>query len=230
MAEFPSGTVAFLFTDIEGSTRLWEERPQAMVVALERHFSILREAIAAHNGVLFKTIGDAVQAAFPTVPSALETALAAQLALRREPWADVGALRVRMAIHAGDATPSDGDYLAPALNRLSRVLSVGYGEQILLTNTARALATLPVGYAIQDLGPHRLRDLLEAEHLFQLCGPGLPAEFPPLKNLDALPNNLPAQPTPLIGREDELAALREILSAAGTRLVTIVGSGGTGKT
>ena len=119
-----------------------------------------------------------------------------------------------MAIHAGEATPKDGDYLAPALNRLARVLATGYGEQILLTDTARALATtLPLGYALQDLGKHRLRDLIEAERIFQLCGPGLPAEFPPLKSLDQQPTNLPTQPTALIGRERELAALRAVLSA-----------------
>ena len=136
-----------------------------------------------------------------------------------------------MAIHAGEATPKDGDYLAPALNRLSRVLATGYGEQILLTDTARALATAPpLGYALQDLGKHRLRDLIEAERIFQLCGPGLPADFPPLKSLDQQPTNLPTQPTALIGRERELAALRTVLSAQETRLITLVGPGGTGKT
>jgi class 3 adenylate cyclase len=231
MPEYPSGTVAFLFTDIEGSTKRWETNQQAMQTAVERHFALLREAIAAQDGVHFKTIGDAIQAAFPTVPKAVTAAINAQVALRRADWGDLGPLRVRMAIHAGDATPHGGDYLAPALNRLSRVLGTGYGEQILLTDTARTLATtLPAGFALQDLGRHRLRDLLEAEHVFQLCGPGLPAEFPPLKSLDQQPNNLPAQPTALIGREDELAALREMLVAPETRLVTLSGPGGTGKT
>ncbi len=230
MADLPSGTVTFLFTDIEGSTRRWETDRQAMSQAVERHFALLGEAIATHDGVLFKTIGDAVQAAFPTVPKAIAAAIDAQIALRREDWGDLGPIRVRMAIHAGDATPRDGDYLAPALNRLARVLGTGYGEQILLTDTARALASaLPVGYALQDLGRHRLRDLLEAEHLFQLCGPGLPAEFPPLKSLDRQPNNLPAQPTPLIGREAELASLHATLTAPDTRLITLIGPGGTGK-
>ena len=231
MADLPSGTVAFLFTDIEGSTKRWESDRQAMGHAVERHFALLGEAIAAHDGALFKTIGDAAQAAFPTVPKAIAAAIDAQIALRREDWGDLGRLPVRMAIHAGDATPRDGDYLAPALNRLARVLGTGYGEQILLTDTARALAdTLPVGYALQDLGRHRLRDLLEAEHLFQLCGPGLPAEFPLLKSLDRQPNNLPAQPTPLIGREQELASLHATLTAPNTRLITLIGPGGTGKT
>ena len=207
-----SGTVSFLFTDIEGSTALWERDRQAMSAAVERHFALLDEAVSAQNGVLFKTIGDATQAALPTVPNAIAAAIAAQLALRREDWGDLGPLRVRMAIHAGEATPKDGDYLAPALNRLARVLATGYGEQILLTDTARALATtLPVGYALQDLGKHRLRDLIEAERIFQLCGPGLPPGFPPLKSLDQQPTNLPTQPTVLIGRERELVALRAAL-------------------
>ena len=231
MAPLPSGTVSFLFTDIEGSTALWERDRQAMSAAVERHFALLDEAVSAQNGVLFKTIGDATQAALPTVPNAIAAAIAAQLALRREDWGDLGPLRVRMAIHAGEATPKDGDYLAPALNRLARVLATGYGEQILLTDTARALATtLPVGYALQDLGKHRLRDLIEAERIFQLCGPGLPPGFPPLKSLDQQPTNLPTQPTVLIGRERELVALRAALSTQETRLITLVGPGGTGKT
>ena len=231
MAPLPGGTVTFLFTDIEGSTALWEQDRQAMAAAVERHFALLGEAVAAQDGVLFKTIGDAAQAAFPTVPNAIAAAIAAQLALRREDWGEIGRLRVRMAIHAGEATPNDGDYLAPALNRLARVLATGYGEQILLTDTARALATsLPTGYALQDLGKHRLRDLIEAERIFQLCGPGLPPDFPPLKSLDQHPTNLPTQPTLLIGRESELAALRAVLSAQEARLITLVGPGGTGKT
>jgi predicted ATPase len=231
MPDYPSGTVAFLFTDIEGSTKRWEIDATAMWTAVERHFALLDEAIAARRGVRFKTIGDAVQAAFHTVPDAVAAAIAAQLELWREDWGALGPLRVRMAIHVGAAEPKDGDYLAPALNRLARVLGTGYGEQILLTEAARALAsTLPVGYALQDLGRHRLRDLLEAEHIYQLTGPGLPIEFPVLKGLDRQPNNLPAQPTALIGREDEVAALREMLTAPGTRLVTLTGPGGTGKT
>jgi predicted ATPase/class 3 adenylate cyclase len=232
MAEYPSGTVAFLFTDIEGSTRRWETQRELMAVALERHFTILREAVTTQNGVLFKSIGDAAQAAFPTVAMAVAAVVSAQGALRGENWGNLGPLRVRMAIHAGEATPSGDDYLAPCLNRLARVLSVGYGEQILLTETARTLiadSALP-GYGLLDLGAHRLKDLLSAEHIFQLTGPGLPLEFPPLKSLDRQLHNLPAQPTALIGREPELAALRDMLVAPESRQVTLVGPGGVGKT
>ena len=231
MPEYPRGTVAFLFTDIEGSTRRWESDQQAMGLAVERHFALLRETITAQDGVVFKTIGDAVQAAFPTVPNAIAAALNAQIALRREDWGDLGPLRVRMAIHAGEATPRDGDYVAPTLNRLSRVLGTGYGEQILLTHTARTLATtLPVRYALQDLGQHRLRDLLQPEHIYQLRGPELDVDFPPLKSLDRHLHNLPAQPTTLLGREAEVAAARALLQQDGVRMVTLTGPGGTGKT
>jgi len=231
MPNLPSGTVAFLFTDIEGSTVLWERDRAAMATAVDRHLAILDQVVMTQDGVLFKRIGDGTQAAFPTVPHAVAAAIAAQVALRKEPWGALEPLRVRMAIHAGEATPQDGDYLAPALNRLARVLASGAGEQILLTDTARILATtLPPGYALQNLGEHRLRDLIEAEHIFQLAGPGLPATFPPLKSLDRQPHNLPAQPTALIGREQELTTLHELLTDAETRLTTLVGPGGTGKT
>jgi predicted ATPase/class 3 adenylate cyclase len=231
MPEYPSGTVAFLFTDIEGSTKRWERDSSAMRAAVDRHFALLADAISAQNGVLFKTIGDAMQAAFPSVPQAIAAAVAGQSALRKEAWGELGPLRVRMAIHVGEATPKDGDYLAPALNRLARVLGAGYGEQILLTEPARALATtLPADHTLIDLGRHRLRDLLEAERIFQLAGPNLRVNFPPLKSLDLHTNNLPVQPTPLIGRESELAALREMIAVPGVRLITLTGPGGTGKT
>ena len=230
MPDYPRGTVAFLFTDIEESTRLWERQPRLMAAAVERHFAILRGAIGDRHGVLFKTVGDAVQAAFPTVPDAVAAAIAAQTAFQTEQWGEIEPPRVRMAIHAGDATPRDGDYLAPSLNRLARVLGAGSGEQILLTHAARTLASpMPTGYTLLDLGQHRLRDLLEAEPIFQVAGPGLPASFPPLKSLDRQPNNLPAQPTALVGRESDLVALHTLLAAPQTHLVTLVGPGGTGK-
>ena len=231
MPEYPSGTVAFLFTDIEGSTARWEHDAPAMWQAVERHFDLLQQAIAGEHGVLFKKVGDAVQAAFPSVPAAVRAAIAGQHALDTSDFEAVGQLQVRMAIHVGEATPIGGDYLAPVLNRLARVLGAGYGEQILLTEAARVLATpeLPAGYALRDLGAHRLKDLLVAERVYQLTGPGLRDEFPPLKSLDQRPHNLPSQPTELIGRETELERLRALLTAPGARLVTLTGPGGTGK-
>ena len=232
MPEYPTGTVAFLFTDIEGSTRRWERDTAAMWAVVERHFALLGNAIAARNGVLFKTIGDAVQAAFPDATAAVAAAVEAQSALRQESWGDLGPLRVRMAIHVGEATPRDGDYLAPCLNRLARLLGTGYGEQILLSEAARACvgSAFPRGYDVLDLGSHRLRDLLQPEHVYQLRGPGLVVDFPPLKSLDRHLHNLPAQPTALLGREAEVAAARALLEQDGARIATLTGPGGTGKT
>ena len=235
MPDPPRGTVAFLFTDIEGSTRLWERDPAAMRRALERHNAILGAAIAAHGGLHFKTIGDAFQAAFPDASSAVAAVVEAQRALAAEPWAETGPLRVRMAIHVGEATPTDRerpDYLAPALNRLARLLSTGYGGQTLLTDVARGLAaaSLPENVSLRDLGRHRLRDLLEAEQVWQLVIPGLPETFPPLKTLERHPTNLPLQPTSLVGREALLTQLLPIVTDPATRLLTVTGPGGVGKT
>ncbi|MBA3414667.1 MAG: tetratricopeptide repeat protein, partial [Chloroflexia bacterium] len=231
----PAGLVAFLFTDIEGSTRLWERDPAAMRRALDRHNALLGAAIAAARGVHFKTIGDAVQAAFPDASSAMAAAAEAQRALTAEPWPETGPIRVRMAIHVGEAAPTGidrPDYLAPALNRLARLLAAGYGGQTLLTDTARSLAagTLPADASLRDLGRHRLRDLLEAEQVWQLTLHGLPDTFPPLKTLERQPTNLPSQPTALVGRDALLVALGPIVTDPATRLLTLTGPGGVGKT
>src|SRR5215216_3111238 len=233
MVELPRGTVAFLFTDIEGSTALWERNRQAMAAAVERHFVLLDAAIQAHGGIHFKTIGDAVQAAFPVAPAAVAAACDAQRALLAEEWGEVGTLPVRMALHAGEAEPdARGDYLAAPLNRLLRLLSAGHGGQILLTQAVQQLArgALPPGVELRDLGEHRLRDLLEPEHVFQLFHPDLPVDFPPLASLDARPNNLPRQPTVFVGREQEIREVVERLRRGEVRLLTLTGPGGTGKT
>ena len=232
MPELPSGTVTFLFTDIEGSTGLWEQDPAAMRVAVDRHLALLTAAVAAHGGVHFKTVGDAIQAAFPTAPTALAAAVDAQRALAAEPWEETAPLRVRMAIHAGEATPAEGGYLSPALNRLERVLGAAHGGQILLTRAARALAVnvLPPDASLIDLGDHRLRDLLEPERLFQLVHPGLRAQFPSLKTLVARQTNLPRQPNLFVGRERELEEISGLLRDDEVRLLTLTGPGGAGKT
>lgn len=229
----PSGMVAFLFTDVEGSTARWERDRDAMAVAIDRHFALLRAAIEAQGGVLFKIVGDAVQAAFPVAPHAVAAAFAAQRALLAEDWGEIGPLRVRMALHAGEAEPdARGDYLAPALNRLSRLLSTGYGGQVLLSHAVQQLSrnALPEGCLLRDLGQHRLRDLLEPEQVFQLLHPDLPTDFPPLKSLDARPNNLPRQPTPFLGREGEVAEVVRLLRDDQVQLLTLTGPGGSGKT
>jgi predicted ATPase/class 3 adenylate cyclase len=232
MPDLPSGTVTFLFTDIEGSTTRWERDRPAMAAAVDRHLVLLRTAIEAHGGTLFKTVGDAVQAAFPTAPDATATAVAAQRALQAEPWAEpLGPLQVRMALHAGEALPRNGDYLAAPLNRLARLLAAGHGGQILLTEVVERLVTeaLPADVTLRPLGTHRLRDLHEPEEVFQLVAPGLPDQFPPLLGLPRHPTNLTIPPTPLIGREEEVAEILAQLGS-GVRLLTLTGPGGTGKT
>src|SRR5919202_2748126 len=182
----PSGTITFLFTDIEGSTKLWDQHPEAMREALARHDALLRQAIVANGGYVFKTMGDAFCAAFPTAFAALGAALAAQRALLAEPWSETGPLRVRVGIHTGMAQQRDGDYFGPALNRVARLLSAGHGLQTLLSRPAYELVrdSLPEGVALQDLGEHRLKDLFRPERIFQVLAPGLPSQFPPLRTLD----------------------------------------------
>jgi class 3 adenylate cyclase len=233
MADLPRGTVTFLFTDIEGSTGRWERDPQAMAAAVARHLAVLDAAIQTHGGVHFKTVGDAVQAAFPAAPQALAAALAGQQALLAETWSNAGGLQVRMALHAGEAEPDErGDYLAAPLNRLSRLLATGHGGQILLSQTVQQLTrgALPPGADLRDLGQHRLRDLLEPERIFQVAHPSLPTGFPPLKSLESRLNNLPRQPTPFLGREREVAAIIARLRDPDVQLLTLTGPGGTGKT
>jgi len=232
MADLPSGTVTFLFTDIEGSTRLWERDTAVMERALARHNAILNAAITGQGGVHFKTIGDAFQAAFRDPGAALAAAVDAQQALAAEPWPETGPIRVRMGLHVGEAEPDAvGDYLAPCLNRLSRLLAVGFGGQVLVSAAVqqRVRDRLPAGVGLRDLGRHRLRDLLEPEHVAQLVIAGLPDTFPPLKSLEGYPTNLPVLPTALIAREAELTQVAHHLES-GQRLLTLTGPGGVGKT
>jgi class 3 adenylate cyclase len=231
MVGLPTGTVTFLFTDIEGSTRLWECDAKRMQVALARHDEILRNTTKEHGGHVFKTVGDAFCCAFPTAPEALEAALGAQRALLEEGWGETGPLRVRMALHTGAAEERDGDYFGPPLNRVARLLSAGHGSQVLLSAASQEMVRdqLPVGAALVDLGERRLKDLFRPERVFQLTALGLPSEFPPLRTLESRPNNLPLQPTPLVGREREVEEISERLRSEEVRLLTLTGPGGTGK-
>jgi predicted ATPase/class 3 adenylate cyclase len=228
----PSGTVTFLFTDIEGSTQLWEQHPQAMPAAIERHNDILTVSITAHGGTVFKLVGDAVYAAFASAPQALTAALAAQRALAAERWGAIGPLRVRMALHTGSAEARDGAYLGPPLNRVARLLAAGHGGQILLSLATQDLVRdqLSDDTALRDLGTHRLKDLSRPEPIFQVVVPDLPADFPPLNTLGIRRTNLPVPPTPLIGRKRVLTEIVAMLRNSNVRLVTLTGPGGTGKT
>jgi predicted ATPase/class 3 adenylate cyclase len=219
----------FLFTDIEGSTALWEKHPQAMQTALARHDALLRQAFTAEAGRIFKTIGDAFCAVFAEADQAVRAALAAQRALQTEPWGETGPLRVRMALHSGNADERDGDYFGPALNRVQRLLSAAHGGQILLSQGCKEMgAALPTDADLVELGRHRFKGIPQPEEVYQLTVPDLPAQFPPLHSLEAMVHNLPVQLTGFIGREKEIAAVKHLLTE--TRLLTLSGVGGTGKT
>ena len=230
MRELPTGTVTFLFTDIEGSTRMLQAHPVQMGSALARHHDLLLEVVESHGGIVFETLGDGVYAAFARASDGVRAALAGQLQIQSENWGDVGQIRVRMGLHTGDVEVRGEHYFGPALFRCSRLMAIGHGGQVLLSRATRDLVgdALPSGAAIRSLGVHRLKDLAEPAEVYQLLHPDLPANFAPLRSLDALANNLPVNTTRFIGREEEVAAVRELVVAE--RLVTLTGTGGAGKT
>lgn len=229
MVQPPSGKVTFLFTDIEGSTKLWEQHPQAMDAALKRHDALMHQAMDVFNGYVFKTVGDAFCVAFASATDALQAALQAQKLFEQEDWEAVP-MKVRMGLHSGEANERDGDYFGPPLNRTARLMGIGHGGQVLVSHTTQKIldtASLN-GIGLKDLGHHRLKDLSQSEQVFQLMHPDLPQDFPDLNSLSHLANNLPAQTTRLIGRESDIEQVSQRLSAS--RLVTLTGIGGTGKT
>ena len=230
MATLPIGTITFLFSDIEGSSKKWEQHPDAMRVALAAHDRMLREAFEGQRGYVFKTVGDAFCVAFDTALQALVGALQAQRALRSTTWEGIEELKVRMALHTGAAEHRDGDYFGQSLNRVARILASAHGGQVLFSLPAEELVRdgLPPGVQLRALGEHRLRDLSRPEQLFQLVTADLPSQFPALRSLESVPNNLPVQLTSFIGRERELTEVKRLLGS--TRLLTLTGSGGTGKT
>ncbi len=235
MSEPSAGPLTFLFTDIEGSTRLWEEHPEAMGTALAQHDALLRTCIQSRGGCVFKTMGDAFCAVFTNPREAVEAALAAQFSLPTAALVTAEArlpLRVRMALHTGLVEERDGDYFGRPLNRVARLLAAGHGGQVLLSAAVQELVRddLPDGAALQSLGEHRLKDLGRPEVLFQLRHPELAADFPPLRSLchPELKHNLPQQVTSFVGREAQLIEVKGLLER--TRLLTLMGAGGSGKT
>jgi predicted ATPase/class 3 adenylate cyclase len=233
MSDLPTGTVTFLFTDIEGSTRLAQQHPEKWEALRERHHAILHSAMAAQQGYIFHVIGDAFCVAFCSARQALSAALKAQADLQREDWGDTP-IKVRMGIHTGKAEIQDsgdyGGYLT--LSRVQRLMSAGHGEQTLISQETERLLTgeLPANVSLRDLGEHQLKDLIQPEHIYQVNSPDLPCEFPALRALDVRLNNLPTQLTPFIGREHEILSLVELIHNPDVRLVTLTGAGGTGKT
>jgi predicted ATPase/class 3 adenylate cyclase len=232
-AELPAGTVTFLLTDIEGSTRLWEADPEAMEVALQRHDHLLAEVIEGHGGqvITSRGEGDSFFAVFASAVSAVEAAGVCQLRLKGEVWPTGSALQVRMGLHTGEARVRGGDHLDYSpINRCARVRAAGHGGQVLLTKAAGDLVAgrLGGGFGLKELGEFRLRDLAESELIFQLIHPDLPVEFPPIRSVAERTGNLPLQVSSFIGRARELDHTAAALGEA--RLVTLTGAGGVGKT
>jgi len=224
--------MTFLFTDIEGSTRLWERFPLAMRVALERHDALLHEIIATHQGDVFKTVGDAFCAVFADPLDALRASLAAQFAMLSTDWKDIVSLRVRMALHCGEPDRRGNDFFGRPVNTVARLLGAGHGGQVLLSGPVRdALGDQLAGECmLEDLGTHRLRDVQQPLRIFQAWQDGLPHSFSPLKTLDYDPHNIPAQVTSFVGRHGDLDHVQAMLGEPGVRLLTLTGPGGVGKT
>ncbi len=232
MNNLPSGTVTFLFTDIEGSTQLWEQYPEAMKPALALHDSILKEAIASNHGHIIKNTGDGVHAVFTTALDAISSSLYAQRRLQNSEVLKTTefSLRVRMGVHAGEAELRDGDYYGQSLNRAARIMSAGHGGQILVSDVVAQVVRerLPAELSLLDKGEHHLKGLLHTERIYQVAAPDLQRDFPPLNSIATATNNIPTQLTSFIGRERELKEAQEKL--ASTKLLTLIGPGGTGKT
>lgn len=222
----PTGTVSFLFTDVEGSTGLARRFGTDFASLISRHFSILTEAIGRNEGTIVKTTGDGVFAAFTSARSALAAAVAIEQAITNTSWPSGGEVKVRVGVHTGEAEIVDDDYAGIDVHRAARVMAAGHGGQVLVTEATRMLAG--EAFELKALGRHLLRGLEGDEMLYQVSIAGLPSEFPPLRTAAAAPNNLPSRLTPMIGRADDVDALSRLVGEH--RLVTVLGPGGVGKT
>jgi class 3 adenylate cyclase len=228
----PSGTITFLLTDVEGSTVSWERAPEAMRLALTRHDELVEGLVAEHEGVVVRSRGegDSRFAVFVRASDALAAACAVQRALVHEPWPTPAPLRVRIALHTGEAQLRTGDYYGSVVNRCARLRALAHGGQVLLSGVTAELVheSLPDGCGLQDLGQYYLKDLSAPERVWQLTHADLPSEFLPLESVEARSGHLPAQLTSFLGRELDLEEVTQLLRSF--RLVTLTGSGGIGKT
>jgi len=230
MPQLPTGTVTFMFTDIEGSTRLLQDVGEAYADLLADHNQILRKAIAAGGGFEIQTEGDAFFAAFASVPGAIRAAVQGQQALANEAWPEGHEIRVRIGLHTGEGVLSGGQYVGLDVHRAARIAAAGHGGQILISDSTRSLAgdALAAGVGVLDLGWHRLKDIEQREHLHQLVIDGLPNEYPPIRTLDARLTNLPLERSSFVGRERAVREATSLLERS--RLLTLTGPGGIGKT
>ena len=230
--ELPTGTLTFLFTDIESSTSLWEEDSQRMRAAMLRHDEIIEAAVTNNNGLLVRPRGegDSRFAVFPMASGAVAATIAIQSAFFKESWPVESSLRVRIGLHTGEADLQDGDYYGPTVNRCARIRGVAHGGQCLISLTTASLVqdSLPAGASLRDLGEYNLRDMQRPERIFQLVVEGLPADFPPLRADEGMHTNLPSMLSSFVGRDDEISAVKHLLQE--NRLITITGTGGSGKT
>ena len=227
----PSGTVTFMLTDLEGSTRMWEEDPQAMRAAMVRHDELLEKAIASHRGFVFSRMGDGMATSFATAGDAIAAAIAFKQALAEENWRTASPLKARIGLHTAEAViVDDTGYANLPINRCARLMAAAHGGQIVISGSTESLVRdqLPDGAELVDLGEHRLRDLGNPMRVFQLNRAESPDEFPPLRTLDSFPGNLPAQVSSFVGRQADASRVAEALGLS--RVVTITGVGGVGKT
>ncbi len=230
MASLPSGTVTFLFTDIEGSTRLLQQLGNRYADVLADYRRLLHDAVQDRGGLEVDNQGDAFFFAFSSARDAVAAAVTAQQAISTHAWPRGALVRVRMGLHTGEALATETRYVGIDVHRAARIGATGHGGQVLVSDTTHALVArdLPEIMSLRDLGEHRLKDLAHPHHLFQVVVADLPADFPPLKSLDTLPNNLPRQLTSFIGRERETAEIKRQFTT--TYLLTLTGTGGSGKT